>query len=175
MTGETLKTVTPPLTEIRVAVWNHDSSKLLVGGSTGEERVGVIAVWDGKSLTDDRRLVEDRGRDIYSVSWNHDSSKIISSRLFTPIQIWNANSGMLLNSFIGHLHDIWSLFWNHDDSRIFSGSSDETVRIQDGTTGQLLKTGSFGGRVTKLRLTKEEYEIAFLVSGFIRCLPVTNL
>jgi WD40 repeat protein len=58
MTGGILKTVTLPLGDLGAAVWNHDSSKLLVGGHTREEQ-GVIAVWDGQSLTEDRQLVKE--------------------------------------------------------------------------------------------------------------------
>jgi WD40 repeat protein len=171
MTGETLKTVPPPLGQVRAAVWNHDSSKLLIADCS---ETGAIVVWDGKWLTEDRRLVKER-RLTLCVSWNHDSSKIISSRQGLPIQIWDAESGALLNSLIDHSIWIGSVFWNHDDSKIFSGSEDGTIRIWDGTIGQLLTTGSFDGRVEHMRLTKERDRIAFSASGFIRCLTVSNL
>jgi WD40 repeat protein len=178
VTGEKWKTVTAPLDYVR-AVWNHDSSKLLVAGITTEgegvlSQKGVIAVWDGKLLTEDRRLLEEL-RDFTSVSWNHDSSKIISGGRDRSIQIWDAESGALLYTLMGHSDYIYSVFWNHDDRKIFSGSEDGTIRIWDGTTGQLLKTESFGGIVTNMRLTKEADRIAFSMSGFIRCLTVTNL
>jgi WD40 repeat protein len=174
MTGEKLKTVTRQLGDVSSAIWNHSSSKLLI-----VDWAGVIAVWDGKSLKEDRRIVAVRAPDngwyISSVSWNHDSSKIISSRHGMPIQIWDAESGALLNSLTGHTDDTYSVFWNHDDSKIFSGSKDGTIRIWDGNTGQLLKTESFGGTVDLMRLTKEEDRIAFSMSGFFRCFTVPNL
>jgi WD40 repeat protein len=110
MTGETLKTVTVPLTDVFAAVWNHDSSKLLVANRT-QEREGVIAIRHGKSLTEDRRLMEDERREyIFSVSWNHDSSKIISSRAEMPIEIWDAESGALLNRLTGHSDWVRTVF-----------------------------------------------------------------
>jgi WD40 repeat protein len=92
-----------------------------------------------------------------------------------PIQIWDAESGVLLNTLTGHTDGIYSVFWNHNDSRIFSGSKDGTIRVWDGTTGQLLKTESFGGSVGKMRLTKEGDRFFSPMSGFIRCLTVMNL
>jgi WD40 repeat protein len=174
MTGEILKTMTTPLSYCSAAVWNHDSCKLLVADYTlyGKR---VITVLDGKTLTEDRRLVEEQRTNILSVSWNHDSSKIISSSAEMPIQIWDAESGTLRNRLTGHSASVLTVFWNHDDSKIFSGSRDGTIRIWDGTTGQLLKTGSFGGNVSSVRLSKAGDQIVFAVSEFIRCLTVTNL
>jgi WD40 repeat protein len=172
MTGEGLKTAILPLSGVCAAVWNHDSSKLLVAGTTRDED-GVIVLWDGKMLTEERRLVYADGS-IFSVCWNHDSTKIISSHE-EPIQIWDVESGALLNSFTGHFGHIWTVFWSHDGSKIWSGSEDGTIRIWDGATRQLLMTGSFGASVHCMRLTNDEDRIAFPLSGFLRCLTVTNL
>jgi WD40 repeat protein len=125
-------------------------------------------------LTEERRLVRDY-RNFLSVSWSHDSSKIISSSDEMRIQIQNAESGALLNTLERCSVYICSVFWNHDDSKIFSGTDDGTIRIWDGNTGQLLQTESFDGSVTNMRLTKEEDQIVFSVSGLFRCFTVTNL
>jgi WD40 repeat protein len=182
VTGEKLKTVIHLWDSYPAMFWNHNSSKLLIGSMT----YGVIHVWDGGTLTEERELCrcENVSSMLRAISWKHDASQVISSSSSSmsnatedkTIQIWDAESGALLNTLTGHSDIVNSVFWNQDDSKIFSGSLDGTIRIWDGITGQLLKIESVGCRITWMSLTRSGDRIAFTCEEdpFVRCLSVTN-
>jgi WD40 repeat protein len=135
---------------------------------------GVIAIWDGITLTEDRQLCTSGSVSI--VSWSHDSCRVMCGSQNCTFSIWDPKSGTLLHTLIGHHDTVGLAFWNHDDSLIFSGSFDQTIRIWDGTTGQLLKTECIDGLVDSMSLTKEEDRLAFSTAGpFIRCLTLLRM
>jgi WD40 repeat protein len=105
-----------------------------------------------------------------------DSTKVVSSSEDNTVQIYDVETGTQLKTLIGHSDKVHSLFWSHDDSKIFSGSDDGTIRIWDATTGQLLKVESVTGRITSMRLTKEEDRIAFCCEEdpLVRCFSLQS-
>jgi WD40 repeat protein len=179
-TGEKLKTVMELWEFSPTMFWNPDSSKLLIGSR------GII-VWDAETLTEERELCrcDDVTSFMRTISWRHDGSQVISSsssywsnaREDKTVQIWDTESGALMNTLLGHSDIVNSAFWNYDDSKIFSGSLDGTIRIWDGTTGQLLKIEPVGCRITWMSLTRSGDRIAFSCEEdpFVRCLSVADL
>jgi len=57
------------------------------------------------------------------------------------VRLWDASTGQLLKTFIGHEGGVGSLCYSPDGGTLASGESlDGTVRLWDASTGQLLKT-----------------------------------
>jgi WD40 repeat protein len=174
ITGEKLKTVETCRNSVGRDLtfsWNCDSTKILVEGLIE----GVTAIWNAETMVEERQLCNDNS--MCSFSWNRDGSKIISGSNDTTIQIWDAESGSLLNTLEGHESSVTLTFWNHDDSKIFSGSRDGTIRIWDGATGQLLKTETVettGRRIVSMSLTREGDRLVFhyYEDRFAHCLFV---
>ncbi len=75
--------------------------------------------------------------------WNFDGS-LIASASENSVQIWDANSGILLRTLMGHTDKVFSLAWQPTSNILASASADQTVRIWDGASGQLVRilTGS---------------------------------
>jgi WD40 repeat protein len=173
-TGEILKkgmkVENHPLGNVVSISWNHDSSKLMIVYFVQ----GIVAILDAETMEEVQQLRCDKY--LNSASWNHDSRKVVSSSEDSTVQIYDVETGAQLNTLIGHSNKVHSLFWNHDDSKIFSGSSDGTIRLWDATTGQLLKVEPVGGRLTSIRLTKEEDRIAYCCEEdpFVRCFSLQN-
>jgi WD40 repeat protein/tetratricopeptide (TPR) repeat protein len=167
--GENVAKVKNDFQSVIAMFWNHDDSKLLIGNW----QPGNATIWNGVTLTQVRQLCKcDR---LNSVSWNHDCSKVVTSLGDKVIQVFDVESGSLLNTLRGHSDWVWSLTWNRDGTKIFSGSDDGTFRIWDGISGQLLKIESFGCAVCAIRLTNAEDQIAFRSKDrFVRCLTLPD-
>ena len=76
---------------------------------------------------------------VLSVLFNHEGTGIISGG-FDDIMIWDAHTGKLLNTLVGHTGGINSLVMTHDGSTIISGSRYKTIKIWDAETGYCEKT-----------------------------------
>jgi WD40 repeat protein len=54
--------------------------------------------------------------------------------------VWDAQTGQLLNTWIGHTTMICSMIFSLDNLKIASGGYDDGIKIWDAQSGQLLNT-----------------------------------
>lgn len=76
--------------------------------------------------------------DRISVVWSPNGTRLASDASDNTIQVWEANSGQLLHTYIGHSEHVWSVAWSPDGTWLASGSFDGTVRVWEANTGRLL-------------------------------------
>jgi len=72
------------------------------------------------------------------VAWSPDGTRLATANYNNVIQIWNAESGDVLVSLMGHSSYITDLDWSPDNSKIASSSNDQTAIIWDAIVGQPL-------------------------------------
>ena len=75
-----------------------------------------------------------------SVAYSPDGKSIVSGSRDETIKIWDAKSGQLLSTLIGHKDSVFSVAYSPDGKSIISGSWDKTIKIWDVKSGKLLST-----------------------------------
>jgi WD40 repeat protein len=88
------------------------------------------------------------GEWVRSVAFSPDGSRLASGSDDNSVRLWDAASGILLETLEGHGDRVNSVAFSPDGSRVASGSEDSTVRLWDGASGILLETlEGHGGEV----------------------------
>ncbi len=65
---------------------------------------------------------------------------IVSGSADKSIKIWNAETGLLLNTINGHNYSVLSVAFSPDNTKIVSGSRVCSIKIWNAETGLLLNT-----------------------------------
>jgi WD40 repeat protein len=68
---------------------------------------------------------------VTSVKWSPDGTMLASSSGDRTVNVWDARTGKLKQSLIGHLDDVSSVAFSADGQWVMSGSSDKTIRLWD--------------------------------------------
>ena len=79
------------------------------------------------------------GVDGRNVAFSPDGQTLASGS-YDTINLWDANTGELIEIFEGHEFDVTSVAFSPDGQTLASGSQDETTRLWNVDTGELLKT-----------------------------------
>jgi WD40 repeat protein len=77
---------------------------------------------------------------IYSIAYSPDGKLIASGYSTSEIRIWNAKTGVLVNTLYGHADVVWSVAFSPDGKSLVSGSADKTIKCWDVATGTVLRT-----------------------------------
>jgi len=77
---------------------------------------------------------------INSVAFSSDNLRIVSGNSDNTVKIWDANSGLLLNTLDSHTGSVQSVAFSPNNLRIVSGGYDGSINIWDAKSGQLLNT-----------------------------------
>ena len=72
---------------------------------------------------------------VLSVCICGDGSRIISGSRDETVKVWNAMSGVCVNTLEGHSNYVSSVCFSSDGTRIISGSWDKTVKVWDALSG----------------------------------------
>ncbi|KIM45626.1 hypothetical protein M413DRAFT_344802 [Hebeloma cylindrosporum] len=72
-----------------------------------------------------------------SVAFSQDGRRILSGSSDGTICMWNATTGSLEGSLIGHTSSVKSVAFSRDGRRIVSGSNDRTIRVWNAITGEM--------------------------------------
>lgn len=99
-----------------------DGKRLAVVGESGES-----AVFDLKTGSEAFRL---SGARSWGVSWSADGRYIAAGR-HGDVGVWQAATGKLRHTLIGHSGFIWSVAWSPDSSRLVTGGSDGVAKVWD--------------------------------------------
>src|SRR5262249_12665305 len=106
------------------------------GYNTGERfyeaTTSTVTLWDvdsGKQI-----LILDSRR-IRSASFSPDGEQIITASFDKAAALWNAQSGKLIRSFVGHQGPVRAAAISPDGRRVVTGSDDKTTRIWDAESG----------------------------------------
>jgi WD40 repeat protein len=103
----------------------------------------TVRIWDSTS-GDIVRIIDLSESNYYSgssvwimaVAFSPDGKYIVSGSLRYSIQKRETNSGLLLQTFLGHESDVTCIAYSPDGKYIVSGSIDHTVRIWNSTSGE---------------------------------------
>ncbi|MBD3887242.1 PD40 domain-containing protein [Phormidium tenue FACHB-886] len=115
---------------IYAIAFNPDSTQLAVGGFDGAVRVWQIS--HGQPL----KILE-HGYWVLAVAWSPDGKTLASGS--QTIKLWDAHTGILLNTLQGHNSLIRSLDWSPDSRTLASSGDDQTIRLWDTQTGDAFK------------------------------------
>lgn len=75
---------------------------------------------------------------IVSVAWSLQGDRLAAGTATGEIRIWDASSGLPLQTFWGHTDWVWSVVFSPDGRTLASGSADQTVRLWEVESGHCL-------------------------------------
>lgn len=121
------------------AVFSPDESKVMTLSDT---RVEILNAQTGES---EHRLdfhKELQGFDIKfkSASFSPDGSNIVTAHANDKPSVWNAQTGALEHTLVGHTREIESIKFSSGGSKIVTASKDGTAKIWNAQTGSLENT-----------------------------------
>jgi WD40 repeat protein len=121
---------TPPVNSVALS---PDDSQIAVAAGT------KITLWNFR--TGEVREFTEQSGPVYAISWSRDGRKIATGgSVDRAVKIWDARTGDLLNTLLGHTNIITTVHWSMDSSKLVSGAYDNTVRVWDAARGRLLTT-----------------------------------
>ncbi|MCB0239238.1 MAG: hypothetical protein KDH08_11485, partial [Anaerolineae bacterium] len=103
---------------------------------------------------------------VLDVAFSPDDSQILSSSADARMILWDAASGDLLRTFIGHASEVHGVAFVPDGSAILS-SGDLSLRLWDVATGQELRKRESGDTPDGLVLSPDGRTVLHLVSHVI--------
>ena len=75
---------------------------------------------------------------VWSISWSPDGKQIATASFDKTIRIWDASTGDVIRSLIGHTRPVRGIAYSPDGSKIATCSEDRTVKIWESSTGLCL-------------------------------------
>ncbi|KAF5847015.1 hypothetical protein GGP41_003314 [Bipolaris sorokiniana] len=141
--GACLQTLEGHSSAVTSVAFSHDSTRL---ASASHDR--TVKVWDASSGACLQTL-KDHSETVSSVAFSHDSTRLASAswdRTLASassdrtIKVWDASSGVCLQTLEGHSHYVSFVAFSRDSMRLASASHDRTVKVWDASSGACLQT-----------------------------------
>ncbi len=82
---------------------------------------------------------------VWSVAFSPDSKTVASGSRDKTIKFWDATTGQLRATLVGHPKDVSSVAFSPDSQTLASASEDKTIKLWNVTTGRIKAT--FKGHV----------------------------
>ena len=67
--------------------------------------------------------------DVWSVAYSSDGAKLVTGGTDGAVKLWDAETGTLLATYLGHPSAVHTVAFNRDGTQVASGGRDGTVRI----------------------------------------------
>ncbi|MGW4365447.1 eIF2A-related protein [Nocardia takedensis] len=112
--------------------WSSDGARLLTG--SGDQTARIWDTLTGQTL----HILTGHNSPVWNVTWSPDSTRAITCSS-NEVQIWDAETGRLLNRIIPPEGTFEAIDFTSDRSRLATGGTENVARIWDIATGQLLK------------------------------------
>jgi WD40 repeat protein len=77
---------------------------------------------------------------VMSAAFSPDGTHIVSGSIDDTVRLWDAVSGIHVNTLVGHSNTVRSVAFSSDGTRIVSGSYDDTLQLWDAVNGVHLDT-----------------------------------
>jgi WD40 repeat protein len=111
---------------IVAGMYNVNEKRLKLWDLKNESLVRTFQLWGGKPYT-------------CSVAFSPDGKYIVSGEE-KWVKLWEAQSGLTINTFKRHKNYVYSVAFSPDGKYIVSGSADKTVQLWEVQSGQLART-----------------------------------
>ncbi|KAF3212779.1 hypothetical protein TWF679_005666 [Orbilia oligospora] len=115
------------------AAFSPDGEQLASGS-------GRISIWNVASGELMQTMGEDYQHAVSSLAYSPDRRQLASGSTRGKIGVWDANSGVLLQSFVDHEHYVTCVTFSPNSKLLASASWDCTAKLWDVKAGTLLKT-----------------------------------
>jgi eukaryotic-like serine/threonine-protein kinase len=145
LTGAEIGTLGAHNHEIRRLVFSPDGKHL--ASASGE---GIAKLWDASKLADAARASENPEARLtlaahvpgpsMNIAFSPDGKRLGAGGENNMVEVWDVQTGNLLQTFAGHKRDVCAVAFSHDGRWIASGSGDSTVKIWDAGTGECVRT-----------------------------------
>ena len=109
--------------------WSPDGSQL-ASAALDSNINSQVKIWDAATGLVVRTLRSPAG--FFSVAWSPDGSNLATGS-GSVVQIWDAVTGKLKKSLLGHKDRVTSVSWSADGRNLATASFDGTVRVWGGT------------------------------------------
>ncbi len=103
---------------------------------------GNIKIWSATSGQELRNLTGEKPSMISSVTFSPDGKYLVSGHFNEEyaVKLWDFSTGVLINTFLGHVGGVKSVNFSPDGKCIVSASEDGSVKIWDIATGVCMVT-----------------------------------
>ncbi len=124
------------LTNVRIAVFSPDGTRLAVAGSQPE--VQIVAVPTGEVLA----VLRGHTALVEAVTFSPDGKRVLTAGQDRSVRLWDAATGelqtVLGGAKGGHTDAVFAAVFHPDGTRIATGGRDRAIRIWDTATGDEL-------------------------------------
>jgi WD domain, G-beta repeat len=147
--------------EVASVAFSPDDSRVLSAGSLDiytPSSSQTLQLWNSETGAHERSF-DDSGKAVAMVSgaFSPDGTLVVSGANDHRFRIWDAASGHLLRTLLGHSGSVVSVAFLPDGTRIFSASDDTTLREWRTDTGELLLTSVAARNGEWLSMTPEGF------------------
>jgi WD40 repeat protein/serine/threonine protein kinase len=142
-TGQEVLTLSGHTAPIHRVAFSRDGERIASASADGTARI-----WNAKSGAK-LRTIQTEGEGVVDVAFSPDGQELATApgklNVFEvaknpELKIWDAKTGRLLHTLVGHHGPLTSVAFSPDGSRLVSGSFDRTVKIWNAKTGNELVT-----------------------------------
>src|SRR5258706_5865762 len=133
----------------------------------GQKMQSKIDVKEGQQQTWSPciHVLEGHTEECACIAFSPDGRQLVSGSGDDTIQLWNIQTGALLQVMLGHNNHVLSLAYSPNGMFIASGSSDNSVRIWAATTG--LQVAIYAGHAISVWCVAFSADSACIASGSI--------
>lgn len=152
-TGKQIVSLPPHNMRIRCIAYAPDAQFILIGDNGGNVKIWRIAE---RKVTLSIRAVDNKP--VFAVTFAPDGKTFVTAGGDSTAKIWAADTGQVVQSFIGHASWVRTVRFTRDGKTLLTGSSDATIRFWDVITGkQKSILTDYGNEVLDLAFTPDEH------------------